>query len=239
MASVALDNQRLTASAEVALRDIRRSRDRLAASAEEERRRIERDLHDGAQQRLVALRIELGLAEDLVGRDPEAAVLRLRRLERELDAALEDLRSLAHGVYPRVLADRGLFAALDGAARRVSLPVEVSADGVARYPPEVESAVYFCVLEAMQNVLKHAPNARRVVVELHGDRSALRFSLRDDGPGAPGGTIVPGAGITNMRDRLAAVGGEVDVVSTPRVGTVVRGRVPLGGVHARGFAPEP
>jgi signal transduction histidine kinase len=227
MAGVALDNQRLAASAEAALRDIRRSRDRLAASAEDERRRIERDLHDGAQQRLVALRIELGLTEDLVERGPEAAVRRLRRLEREVDAALEDVRSLAHGVYPRLLADAGLVDALRAATMRIPVAVEVRAAGIGRYPPDTESAVYFCLLEALQNVLKHAPDARRVIIELRDTGAVLRFSLRDDGAGAPGGRVEAGAGITNMGDRLAAVGGAIDVTSTPRVGTVVRGRAPV------------
>jgi signal transduction histidine kinase len=228
MAGVVLDNQRLAASTETAVRDVRRSRDRLAARVEQERRRIERDLHDGAQQRLVALRIELGLAEDLVERDPHAAVVRLHKLEREVDAALDDVRSLAHGVYPRVLADRGLAEALRVAARGVRLPVEVHAAGVPRYPAEVESAVYFCLLEALQNVLKHADGARRVIIELRDIGAVLRFSLRDDGAGVLGGHVVAGAGITNMRDRLTAVGGTVAVTSTPRVGTAVRGSVPVG-----------
>jgi signal transduction histidine kinase len=227
MAGVVLDNQRLTAQAEAALREVRRSRARIAAGAERERRRIERDLHDGAQQRLVALRIELELAEDLVRRDPEQGVRRLQELERELDETLEELRSLSHGVYPPLLADRGLAEALRAAATRSRLRVELEAHDVERYPPEVESAVYFCVLEALQNALKHAAGARRVVVRLDGGTHAeLRFSVRDDGAGTRDGTVRAGAGITNMRDRLAAVGGEVSITSTPGVGTIVRGQVP-------------
>jgi signal transduction histidine kinase len=227
MAGVVLDNQRLAAEAEAAMREVRQSRARIAASASRERRRIERDLHDGAQQRLVALRIELELAEDLIRRDPEEGIARLRELEGEVDEALEELRSLAHGVYPPLLADRGLVEALGAAAARYSVAVEVQAHDVVRYPPEVESAVYFCVLEALQNVLKHAVGARHVVVRLDaGMRTELRFSVRDDGAGTPDGAVRAGAGITNMQDRLAAVGGHVAVVSTPGVGTVVRGRVP-------------
>ena len=226
MAAVALDNQRHAAETEGALRDLRKSRARLAATAERERRRIERDLHDGAQQRLVALRIELGLTADLVARDPDAAVRRLRGIGREIEDALDDVRSLAHGVYPRVLADQGIVAAIREVADRVSVPVEIVASDVGRYPAEVESAVYFCILEALQNTLKHAPDARRAVVRLEGDPQALRFLVRDDGGSAAAGPVTPGAGITNMRDRVAALGGELEVVVTPRVGTVVSGRVP-------------
>jgi signal transduction histidine kinase len=232
MAGVVLDNQRLGAEADAAVGELRRSRARIAATAEQERRRIERDLHDGAQQRLVALRIELGLAGGLVHSDPDEAASFLHRLEHEVDQALEDLRSLAHGVYPPLLADRGLVEALRAAAMRMRLPVQFKTSGVGRYAPEVESAVYFCLLEALQNVLKHAAGARRVVIQLEAGSERVRFSVRDDGSGAPGGTIRPGAGVTNMHDRLAAVGGEVQVVSTPNVGTLVRGHVPTAGPYA-------
>ena len=168
VAAVVVDNQRLTTEAQVARREQRRSGARLAANVERERRKIERDLHDGAQQRLVALRIELGLAEGLVLRDPEQGVLRLRELEVEVDEALDELRSLAHGVYPPLLADRGLPEALRAAGRRSTIPVEIEVHEVGRYPPEVESAVYFCVLEALQNALKHARGARTLTVRLDG-----------------------------------------------------------------------
>jgi signal transduction histidine kinase len=225
MAAVVLDNQRLEAQAEASIRELRRSRARIASSAESERRRIERDLHDGAQQRLVALRIELELAGEVVREDPEQGAARLRELEQELDEALEELRSLAHGVYPPLLADRGLPDALKSVAIRSAIPVELEVGGLDRYRPEVESAVYFCVLEAMQNVLKHAAGARRIVVRAGIDaRGELRFSVHDDGAGTD--DLRAGAGITNMQDRLAAVGGEVTVSSKPGVGTRVRGRVP-------------
>jgi signal transduction histidine kinase len=227
MAGVVLENQRLAADAETATRELRGSRARIAATAERERRRIERDLHDGAQQRLVAIRIELELAEEVVRRDPGEGIGRLRELEHEVDEALDDLRSLAHGVYPPLLADRGLAVALEPVAARSSIPVEIEACDVGRYPPEVESAVYFCVLEALQNVVKHAAGARRAVVRLDGaSRSELRFSVRDDGRGAEAVGVRAGAGMTNMSDRLAAVGGEVSFASVRAVGTTVRGRVP-------------
>jgi signal transduction histidine kinase len=223
VAALVLDNHRLAAEAAKSLREVRRSRARIATSAERERRRIERDLHDGAQQRLVALRIELELGENLVREDPERGVALLRKLE-----ALDELRALAHGVYPPLLADRGLAEALRAAGTRCTIPVDLRAHDVGRYPPEVESAVYFCVLEALQNALKHAKDARQAVIRLDGAYSALRFSVRDNGGGTPHGTVRAGAGITNMRDRLAAVGGDVEVISTPGEGMEVRGSVPIG-----------
>jgi signal transduction histidine kinase len=227
MAGVVLDNQRLAAGTKAALHEVRRSRGRMAANADLELRRIERDLHDGAQQRLVALRIELELAEELVRRDPEQGIERLRELEHELDEALEEIRALAHGVYPPLLGDQGLVEALRAAASRSPLGVQVDARDVGRYPSEVESAVYFCVLEALQNALKHAVGATRVVVHLNDTRQGeLRFSVRDDGIGAGDGAVRHGAGITNMRDRLEAVGGFVEVSSLPGAGTTVGGRVP-------------
>jgi signal transduction histidine kinase len=220
MARVVLENERL-----------RQSRARLTAGAERERRRIERDLHDGAQQRLVALRIELELAEELVRRDPARGADRLRELEQEVDEALEELRTLAHGVYPPLLADRGLPEALRAATARSGLAIELHAHEVARYPPEVESAVYFCMLEALQNALKHAQGATRAVIQLDGSAAGeLQFELRDDGAG---GTITAGTGITNMHDRLTAIGGEVSV-SSSEAGTIVRGRAPAGQPLARG-----
>jgi signal transduction histidine kinase len=222
MARVVLDNQRL-----------HDSRARLTAGAERERRRIERDLHDGAQQRLVALRIELELAEELVRRDPARGADRLRDLEHEVDEALEELRTLAHGVYPPLLAGRGLPDALRAATARSRLSIELDTREVERYPPEVESAVYFCMLEGVQNATKHAEGATRAVIRLDGStRGELRFELHDDGAGAPDGAITPGAGITNMHDRLAAIGGDL-MVSSSEAGTIVRGRAPTDQPLAR------
>lgn len=232
MAGVVLENQRLAHEAAASLREVSRSRARIAAGAERERRRIERDLHDGAQQRLVALRIELGLAEALVRQDAERGAARLHELVHEVDEALEELRSLAHGVYPPLLADRGLAEALNSVAARSRLPVQLEVVATARYPAEVEGAVYFCVLEALQNVLKHAVDARSAVVRLDGSlQDELRFSVRDDGAVPLGGTVPAGAGITNMRDRVAAIGGSVEITSAPGAGTVVCGRVPTAVRH--------
>ena len=227
LVSVTLANQRLVAGAETSMRELEASRARLATSAERERRRIERDLHDGAQQRLVALRIELELAEELLDSDPAAGRARLRELEGDIDDALEELRAVAHGVYPPVLADRGLSDALRAVANRSPVRVDVEAQQIGRYPPELESAVYFCVLEALQNALKHAKGVRRITVDLDGGAAAeLRFAVRDDGAGVRrGDTLRGGAGITGMRDRVAAFGGHLDITSAVGVGTTVRGLV--------------
>jgi signal transduction histidine kinase len=227
LTAVALDNSRLAADAAASLHELETSRARLATSAERERRQIERNLHDGAQQRLVALRIELGLVEDLLLHDPEGGRERLQQLERDVDDALEELRSLAHGVYPPLLADRGLSEALRAVAARNPVQIEVEAHDVGRYRPELESAVYFCVLEALQNALKHAQGMRRIVIELHDDGlDELRFAVRDNGAGMPSSVVSRGGdGITSMRDRLAAFGGELMISSAPGVGTTVRGFV--------------
>jgi signal transduction histidine kinase len=232
MAAVALDNQRLSAEADAAADEVRQSRARLATEAERERRRIERDLHDGAQQHLVALRIELELAEDLVRQDAERGAVRLHELEGQVDEALGELRSLAHGVYPALLADRGLDEALRAAVARCTVAAKLHVIAPVRCDPEIEGAVYFCVLEALQNVAKHAAGARRALVTLDGTRHGeLRFTVRDDGAGTD--RLVAGAGVTNMRDRVAAFGGDIRIASTPRVGTQVSGRVPTSARAAR------
>jgi signal transduction histidine kinase len=225
IAGTALGSRRLVAEADTALRELRRSRTRIASAADRERRRIERDLHDGAQQRLVALRIELELAEDLIRRDPERGVQRVHALEHDVDEAIDELRSLAHGIYPPVLADRGLPEALRTVAARTTVPVTVTAHDVGRYSEIVESAVYFCVLEALQNVVKHAAGVHRVRIALDGSGGQLAFSVRDDGLGMPA-TGEPGQGLANMRERMATVGGALSITSAPRVGTTVQGTVP-------------
>ena len=224
-ALVALENRRLTAKIESTLRDVRKSRARIMASADRERRRLERDLHDGAQQRLVALRIQLELAEELVARDPERGIAKLHGLGEDVGETLDQIRELAHGVYPSLLADRGLAEALRGVSHRLPVEARLRAAEIGRYPAEVESAVYFCCLEAVQNATKHAADASLVEITLS-DGDALRFEVRDDGVGFDG-EVPEGAGLTNMRDRLAAVGGELEISSAADQGTVVTGTVPL------------
>jgi signal transduction histidine kinase len=218
-ARIALDNQRLVANAA-----------RVLATADGERRRIERDLHDGAQQRLVALRIELGLTEELVREDPAAGLEKLHALGGEIEDTLEEIRSLARGVYPALLSDQGLAEALRAAALRAPIPAMVEPDGIGRYPEDVESAVYFCCLEALQNASKHARGASRVTISLTQDET-LRFEVRDDGAGFDAEPLPPGAGLTNMSDRLAAVGGLLTISSAPGRGTVVRGSIPSAGLR--------
>jgi signal transduction histidine kinase len=229
IASVALENLRLQSDAASAARELRRSRARIAAAADRERRRIERDLHDGAQQRLVALRIELGLVEGMVRDDPERCVARVRELEESVDAALAELRSLAHGVRPLLLEERGLGEALRAAVSRAPLPVRLRLVDCGRSSPEIESAVYFCVLEALQNVAKHADGATHADVRIDASGRWLRFSVHDDGCGADDGRVARGVGVTNMEDRMAAVGGHLSITSRARLGTTVRGAVPLSG----------
>jgi signal transduction histidine kinase len=210
------------------LRELRSSRARIASNADRDRRRIERDLHDGAQQSLVALRIRLDLAGDLLRESPERAVQVLGELGVEVDGALEQVRSLARGVYPSLLADRGLREALCAAALRSPVRTTVDTDGVGsrRYDPEVESAVYFCCLEAIQNAMKHAGGVKTITVAL-AQQANLRFEVTDDGAGFNDKRVTSGSGLTSMRDRIAAVGGRLEVGTAPGSGTRVSGSVPV------------
>ena len=220
-----LENQRLAADAEAATRELRGSRARIAATAERERRRIERDLHDGAQQRLVALGSSWSWPRRCAPR-PASGIERLRELEHEVDEALEELRSLAHGVYPPLLADRGLAEALAPVAARSSDPVEIEAHEVGRYTPEVESAVYFCVLEALQNALKHAAGARRAVVRVDGrapQRAALQRPRRRAGAEA---VVVRARGSRTCATAWRRWAARSTSPRVRAVGTTVRGRVP-------------
>ena len=220
------DNRRLAAQVEESLADLRASRARILIAADDERRRIERDLHDGGQQRLVALRIRLELADEMLATSPARAREMLHRLGDDVEAALEELRALAAGVYPPMLEDRGLPAAIRAAALQSPVPSKISVDGGDRYPEDVETAAYFCCVEALQNVAKHASDATLVQISLHRD-GELRFEVRDDGPGFVPEEGRPGRGLVNMRDRMAAVGGELEVRSGPGEGTKVVGRVPV------------
>ena len=222
-----LERQRLDAALAASMEDVAASRKRLASAADGARRKIERDLHDGAQQGLVALRVKLGLAREALDRDPGDAAEMVDKLGPEVDEIIEEVRSLAHGIYPPLLASDGLGEALRAAGRRSALPVTIAAEGVGRFAPETESAVYFCCMEALQNAGKHAVGASRIRVELRlgGD---LLFEVRDDGCGFDSQASGEGAGITGMRDRLAAVGGELRIDSSSGAGTGVLGRVSLG-----------
>jgi signal transduction histidine kinase len=224
---MALRGARLRSDLEASLGDLEESRKRIATAASVERRRIERDLHDGAQQRLIAMRMRLSLAEDLLQDDPRAAAEAIHDLGRDVDLALEEIRSLAHGIYPALLADRGLTDALLSVARRAPLDVQVRATGLSRHSSEIESAVYFSCLEALQNVIKHGGEAARAWIELRQD-GALRFTVSDDGSGFDVAQTDGGAGLRNMRDRIESLGGELAVTSAPGAGTRIEGSVPLG-----------
>jgi signal transduction histidine kinase len=217
-----LKNVGLTADLQARLEELRASRQRLVKAQDDERRKLERNLHDGAQQHLVALKLKLGLAETLAAKDPEKAKATIQQLKADADEALETLRDLARGIYPPLLADRGLAAALQSQARKATVPVEISADGIGRYPQDVESAVYFCCLEALQNVQKYA-SATSARVELEAGRGQLRFAVIDDGAGFDPASVVMGAGLQNIRDRLDALGGSFEIVSAPAQGTALRG----------------
>ena len=206
------------------LEEIRASRQRLVAAQDEERRRIERNIHDGAQQQLVALTIKLNLTEGLIGTDPEGERELLAELRQEAASAVEDLRDLARGIYPPLLAGQGLAAALRAQAAKSPVPTSVEADGIARYPQDVEAAVYFCVLEALQNVAKYAgASSARVRLAASGDE--LRFEVADDGAGFDPGAKAFGTGLQGMADRLSAHDGVLDVRTSPGAGTVVTGRL--------------
>jgi signal transduction histidine kinase len=206
--------------------DLRASRQRIVAAQDAERRRLERNIHDGAQQQLVALSVKARLAETFLDRDPEKAKRTLEEIKLETSEALENLRDLARGIYPPLLADQGLAAALESQARKATVPVTVEPDGIGRYPQETEAAAYFCVLEALQNVAKYA-EASAVTVRLFQEDGDLVFRVTDDGKGFDPRSTPSGSGLQNMRDRLEALGGIVRIESRPGSGTTVTGRVPV------------
>ena len=208
------------------IEEVRASRRRLVEAQDQERRRIERNIHDGAQQQLVALAVKLKLTEAMVERDPVKTRDLIAQLQSETQRALEDLRDLARGIYPPLLADEGLASALRAQARKVPVPVEVSPDGVGRYDHDVEAAVYFCCLEALQNVTKYA-SAEHVQIRLSERDGMLTFEVTDDGAGFDPSATNAGTGLQGMADRVEAIGGALQIQSTPGRGTVVRGRVPV------------
>jgi signal transduction histidine kinase len=225
-AGLVLKNVGLNQELLARLDDLRASRQRLVTAQDEERRRLERDLHDGAQQHLVALKIKLGLAEAVA--QPESRVRALiTQLKQDADAALDTMRDLARGIYPPLLASDGLEAALRGQIRRITVPIELEVDNVPRQPREAEAAVYFCSLEALQNVAKYA-QAQRVRLRLWREEGNLAFRVQDDGRGFDPVAVPQGSGIQNMRDRVEALGGSLGVRSVPGQGTTIEGRIPVG-----------
>jgi signal transduction histidine kinase len=207
------------------IEDLRGSRQRLVAAQDEERRRLERNLHDGAQQDLVALAIKAQLADVTVDEDPAQAKQILGELKADAAGALENLRDLARGIYPPLLADLGLAAALGAQASKSPLPVTVEADGIGRFPQDTEAAVYFCCLEALQNTAKYA-HAAQARIGLQRQNGTLRFTVSDDGAGYDTSHTPLGSGQRNMADRLAALGGRLEVRSAPSQGTTITGHLP-------------
>jgi len=242
-AGLALSNVRLAVELAARLeqladqaRELRASRQRLATAQDAERRRVERDIHDGAQQQLVAIAVTARLARQVLGTTPTPAAGLLDDISSQATEALEMLRDLARGIFPPLLAERGLVAALRAhlarSATTVQLDAAVSLVG-ARFAPPIETAVYFCCLEALQNAAKHAPGTP-VTVHLADEDGWLVFSVRDEGPGFDPGTVIRGTGLQSMADRLAALEGTLSVESTPGGPTVVAGRVP----RQLGAAPD-
>jgi signal transduction histidine kinase len=206
--------------------DLRASRTRVVVAGDEARRKLERNLHDGAQQHLVALAVKLRLARDSVGEDPAAAEAMIDEVRGNLQEAITELRSLAHGIFPPLLVSGGLPEALQATAARAAVRVTLELDGVGRHTGEVEAAVYFCCSEALQNAGKHAADAT-VTLRVTESAKALVWEVVDDGPGFDAAALGGGHGFINMEDRMGSVGGQLEVISAPGAGTTVRGSIPL------------
>ena len=232
---LAIENGRLTAELQSTNEELRATRARIVATGDNERRKIERDLHDGAQQHLVALSIRVGLARELA--DPEAAQ-RLDDVGKELEEILEELRDLAHGLYPPLLREFGLREALASVVRRSASPATLEAAAIGRYSEDVEAAVYFCCVESLQNVDKHAGLGATAVVRLWERDGRLDFEIVDDGVGYDVESARhAGQGLANMSDRIAALGGTLVVESTPGRGTTVRANIPVADAATQRAGP--
>jgi signal transduction histidine kinase len=222
-ASLALENERLEAELRAKVEELRASRARIVESADAARRRIERDLHDGAQQQLVALAVTLRLARTRFDADPDAARELLEAAARDLDAALRELRELARGIHPAVLSDRGLDSAVQGLVGRMPLPVEVTAMPEEPLPKPIEAAAYFVVAEAITNVARYAEATHATVQVVHDD-GAVVVEIADDGIG--GADPGKGSGLRGLADRVAALDGRLEVDSERSRGTTVRATIP-------------
>jgi signal transduction histidine kinase len=213
----------------VSNQELQNSRARIVAAGDSERRKLERNLHDGAQQHLVALAVKLRLAADAVEDDPEDAMAMIEEIKGDVQTAIAELRALAHGIFPPLLVSGGLNDALPAAAGRAALPTTVDLVDVGRYGNDIEAAVYFCTLEALQNAGKHAGEDATAAVMVVDADGVLSFEIRDDGAGfdMSNGATAGGHGFVNMADRLGAFGGRVEVVSAVGRGTTITGTIPL------------
>ena len=223
---LAFENARLVAAHRRSQGELAQARAAIVAVGGSVRRRLEQDLHDGAQQRLIAIRVRLELACER-GADSELAA-ELADIGAQVELAYDELRALAHGIYPAPLANHGLAEALRTIASDAPIAIEVIDEGVGRCSPAVAAAVYFCSLEAVQNAIKHAGRAARVRLTLARDRDAVRFEVADDGVGMDACSHRTGLGLISMRDRVRAFGGWLDIRSSPGRGTRIRGSVPDG-----------
>jgi signal transduction histidine kinase len=222
---LALESGRLQSELESKTEELRGSRKRIVSAGEAERRKLERDLHDGAQQRLMVIQIKLALARDRAAAGDDVTE-QLASIERDAAEAVKELRTLAHGIYPTVLRERGLADSLRSISTTAPITIDVTDEGIGRCSPTVEAAIYFCSLEAIQNAVKHAGGDARVTVTLARSEGGIEFAIADDGVGMTGQAPGDGFGLVSMQDRIGAVGGELEIVSSPGAGTCVKGRVP-------------
>jgi signal transduction histidine kinase len=225
LALLAAENAELDAAWQDAVQELERSRARIVRAGDEERRRLERNLHDGVQQRLIALKISVDLTGELAA-DP-AVRDRLREVSRRAEEALSELREVAHGLYPPVLSAHGLAAAMRRVRLPTATPLRVQADGIGRYPPEFESAIYYCCMEAVQNATKHSGPEVQIEIRLRHDGDLVTFEVADDGRGFEPSAAHGGTGLQNMHDRLGALGGRLTIESAVGRGTVVSGAIPV------------
>ena len=222
---LALENAELRAALRESRRELVDARARIIRAGDRARRQLEQDLHDGAQQRLTAIMVKLGMARE-AAQDGDRA-RQLESISVDVELAVDELRTLARGLYPAALRVGGLAAAVRSLAIGAPIPVEVIDKGIGRCSASVEAAVYFCMSEAVQNAIKHAGRDARVAMVLRrGPRGGVRFEVTDDGVGMNMPIRSDGIGLTSMRDRIGAASGDLEIISAPGRGTMVRGEVP-------------
>jgi signal transduction histidine kinase len=234
-AGIGLKNLRLTEELRQKLAEIEESRKRIVEAQDQERRRMERDIHDGAQQQLVALAVQLGLLEGQIEKNPGAARLLAGQVKAGVQETVESIRDLARGIFPPLLADQGLVAAIQAHISKMQIEARVEAygmDGV-RFAPDVEANIYFCIREALQNASKHAPGAP-VIIRLNAENDHLSFVVADRGPGFDPASVHASSGLQNMRDRVEAIGGAFEISAAAGRGTEVRGSIPARAMEPVG-----